>query len=82
MFLILPFILLKKLYLKITNKTLTINDKLPYVFFTISLIGIMVSGIGDTINITYCYWVLLGLGYAMCFEKESTNNLTNSKNNE
>ena len=71
LFLIPPFILLRKLYLKITNKILSVDDKLPYVFFTISLIGIMASGLGDAINITYCYWVLLGLGYAMCFEKES-----------
>ena len=71
LFLIPPVILLHKLYRKITNKSITIDDKLPYIFFTISLIGIMASGIGDTINITYCYWVLLGLGYAMCFGKEN-----------
>lgn len=71
LFLIPPFILLRKLYFKITDKKLTVDDKLPYVFFTISLIGIMASGLGDTINITYCYWVLLGLGYAMCFGKEN-----------
>lgn len=71
LFLIPPFILLRKLYFKITDKNMTVDDKLPYVFFTISLIGIMASGIGDTINITYCYWVLLGLGYAMCFGKEN-----------
>ena len=82
MFLIPPFILLKKLYSKITDKTLNADEKLPYVFFTISLIGIMASGIGDTINITYCYWVLLGLGYAMCFSKENNNNLVSNKNNE
>ncbi len=82
MFLIPPFILLRKLYLKITDKGISVNDKLPYVFFTISLIGIMASGIGDTINITYCYWVLLGLGYAMCFSKENNNNLVSNKNNE
>lgn len=79
MFLILPFILLKKLYIKITDKSINVDDKLPYVFFTISLIGIMASGIGDTINITYCYWVLLGLGYAMCFGKEADNNLIDNK---
>ena len=71
LFLIPPFILLRKLYFKITDKNMSLDDKLPYVFFTISLIGIMASGIGDTINITYCYWVLLGLGYAMCFGKEN-----------
>ena len=71
LFLIPPFILLRKLYFKITDKNMTEVDKLPYVFFTISLIGIMASGIGDSIDITYCYWVLLGLGYAMCFGKEN-----------
>lgn len=83
MFLIPPFILLKKLYFKVTDKTINIDNKLPYVFFTISLIGIMASGIGDTINITYCYWVLLGLGYAMCFGKSTDyNNLSDNKTNE
>lgn len=71
LFLVPPFILLRKLYFKITDKSMCVDDKLPFVFFTISLIGIMTSGIGDTINITYCYWVLLGLGYAMCFGKEN-----------
>ena len=71
LFLVPPFILLRKLYFKITDKSMRVDDKLPFVFFTISLIGIMTSGIGDTINITYCYWVLLGLGYAMCFGKEN-----------
>ena len=71
LFLVPPFILLRKLYFKITDKVLNVDDKLPYVFFTISLIGIMASGLGDSINITYCYWVLLGVGYAMCFGKEN-----------
>ena len=82
LFLVPPFILLRKLYFKITDKSMTADDKLPYVFFTISLIGIIASGIGDTINITYCYWVLLGLGYAMCFGKENdveTNGNTGSR---
>ena len=73
LFLIPPFVLLNKLYFKITNNVLSVYCRLPYVFFTISLIGIMASGLGDSINITYCYWVLLGLGYAMCFEKEDKN---------
>lgn len=73
LFLIPPFVLLNKLYFKITNNVLSVYCRLPYVFFAISLIGIMASGLGDSINITYCYWVLLGLGYAMCFEKEDKN---------
>lgn len=38
--------------------------------YLISFMGIMASGIGDTLDITYCYWLLLGLGYAMCFGKK------------
>lgn len=50
----------------------TFQYKLEYEMFLISLLGIMATGIGDTLNITYCYWVLLGLGYAMCFGKDSS----------
>ena len=82
-FLMPSLVLLRQLYFKMSDKTMSIESKLTYVFFTISLIGIMTSGIGDTINITYCYWVLLGLGYAMCFGKENNdNNLIDNKNNE
>ena len=41
--------------------------KIEYGMYLISLLGIMASGIGDTLNITYCYRVLLGLGYSMEF---------------
>lgn len=67
-------ILLYQLYKKICF----INDvdKLKYIVFSVSLIGVLVSGIGDFINLFYSYWVLLGLGYAMCFSKsdEKLNN--------
>lgn len=65
-------ILLRKLYRKLKMS----KDKMPYIAFTVSFCGILAAGIGDSLNITYCYWLLLGLGYAMCFdntkkEKES-----------
>ena len=66
LFLLPLFVLLYRLYEIIKTKKASIE----YVFFTVSLAGIIASGIGDSINITYCYWVLLGLGYAMCFGKE------------
>ena len=52
------------------------NDKLCFITMLVSLIGMMASGIGDSINVTYCYWVLLGLGYAMCLgeQKEKVDN--------
>lgn len=65
------FILFRKLLQKIYVEKNNYEIVLPYVFFTISFIGIMTAGIGDYINVTYCYWVLLGLGYAMCFGKSS-----------
>lgn len=71
LFLLPAVILLKKLYIKLTDKIISVKNKLSYLFFTISLIGIMASGVGDNINITYCYWILIGLGYAMCCGKEN-----------
>lgn len=46
------------------------KGKLEFAILLIALLGILASGFSNTLNITYCYWVLLGLGYAMCFGKE------------
>ncbi len=43
---------------------------LDYSVFLVAFLGMMAAAIGDSINITWCYWVLLGLGYAMCFGKD------------
>lgn len=56
--------LIMKLYKKM-------KERQEYIFFFISLLGIMASGIShDFLGACY-YWVLLGLGYAMCFGKEN-----------
>lgn len=47
------------------------GDKWPYVMFLISFCGIMATGIGDTLNITFAYWILLGLGYAIVFGRKN-----------
>ena len=44
------------------------NNRLPYLIFLISFLGICATGFGDSLSITYCYWILLGLGYSMCYE--------------
>lgn len=67
-FLVPPFYLLYNLFKKISF--LSMKERLPFIMYLISFMGIMASGIGDTLNITYCYWLLLGLGYAMCFGKK------------
>lgn len=47
------------------------KEKLEFAILLIALLGILASGFSNTLNVTYCYWVLLGLGYAMCFGKEN-----------
>ena len=66
-FLLPIFILLRKLYEKIKTST----DKMLYITFAVSFCGILASGIGDSLNITYCYWFLLGSGYALCYGTSS-----------
>lgn len=70
-FLLPAFILLKNLIKKIKERRIYYEQSLIYIVFSISLIGVLTSGLGDSINITYCYWVLLGLGYALCFGESS-----------
>ena len=41
-----------------------------YLFYGVSLTGILASGFSLGFTGTYYYWVLLGLGYAMCFCKD------------
>ena len=81
-FLLPATVLLKRLLTKIKNYNINADSNTVYVYFTISFIGIMASAIGSTINATYFYWILLGLGYAMCFGKENdveTNGDTGSR---
>lgn len=61
-------ILLNKLGKKILHNN---EQKLPYIMFLISFLGMLITGFSNILNITYCYWILLGLGYAMCFGKEN-----------
>lgn len=76
---LLPTLLLIWRILKILNKN---YFRFEYLFLLISLLGMLASGFSNTLNLTYCYWVLLGLGYAMCFGKETNSNLTINKSNE
>ncbi|MCF0256470.1 MAG: O-antigen ligase family protein [Bacteroides heparinolyticus] len=58
--LFLAFMLLKRI--KLTNEQ---REWEQYIFFFISLAGTMASGLGDNLNITCSYWILMGLGYAL-----------------
>ena len=68
MFLIAPGYLLISLIRKILLNKNKYGD-LILILFIISFIGLLTASMAASINITYCYWVLLGLGYAMCFGK-------------
>ena len=73
-FMVPPLFLLLKLMKRIKPDTIAFEEKLGYIFFAISFCGILASGMGDSLNITCCYWLLLGLGYAIIFgetEKKS-----------
>lgn len=72
-FMVPPSFLLLKLLKRIKSDMTAFEEKLGYIFFAISFCGILASGMGDSLNITCCYWLLLGLGYAIIFgETEKT----------
>lgn len=49
------------------NKYFNVN----FVFFTIAFIASCATGVGDSVTRIYWFWILLPLGYAMCFGKEN-----------
>lgn len=66
-FMVPQLFLLLKLLKRIKSDTTAFEEKLGYIFFAISFCGILASGMGDSLNITCCYWLLWGLGYAIIF---------------
>ena len=69
-FLFPSLLLIRKLLLRIREKRKSYHMISLYGCYLISLLGMMASGLGDTLHVTYCYWLLLGLGYAMCFGEQ------------
>lgn len=53
--------LLRRLFRKIED------EKKFYLilFVTLANIGISVTGLGNTVNITYCYWLMIGVSYVV-----------------
>lgn len=51
---------------KICINSETIEEKTIFVFFLISFLGVLATGIGESLNVTYCYWILLGVGFVLC----------------
>ncbi len=64
-FLLPPGYLVYRLIQSINDKELSKGNILQRVFFLISFIAILTTGIGDMLDVFYTYWIMLGLGYAM-----------------
>ena len=54
---------LRRLYRKINNK----KEFYAILFIILADIGIFATGFGNTVNITYCYWLMLGISYVVEF---------------
>lgn len=54
-----------KLFRKVISPSSKYTEKDGIIFFFLSWSGTMASGIGDELNITCCYWILMGIGYAI-----------------
>lgn len=52
---------LRRLYRKIDNE----KEFYAILFITLADIGIFATGFGNTVNITYCYWLILGISYVV-----------------
>lgn len=50
---------------KLFDKSL--DDRYVYtlLFLGIADVGMTVTGLGNTLNITWCYWLLLGISYVV-----------------
>ena len=55
-----------KMFIKLNQKF-----KNEYFFFMISFIGVLATGLSTELSTFYSLWLLLGLGFAMCFGKET-----------
>ena len=56
-------VLLRALYRRLQKA----GERLPYIMFAVSFCGSLAAGIGDTLHTLDCYYLLLGLGYAIAF---------------
>lgn len=51
------------------------QEKDNLLVFAISLLAVCAAGFSNTLDINYCYWVLLGLGYALFAKKAAADRL-------
>lgn len=68
------FYLMLQLWKKCQNSS--VNEKEEIIFYFLSLVGLMASGLGDNLTITCCYWILMGIGYTLITNQKGKNEST------
>lgn len=63
----LPMIIVLRRYLKnVLDRSVSFENAIPSVFCGISFVGMLVSGFGDSITLTFCPWLMLGISFLVC----------------
>ena len=52
------------------------EEKEKIIFYFLSLVGLMASGLGDNLTVTCCYWILIGIGCTLIFNHKDKNERT------
>ena len=66
-----PMIIIFLIYLKnIFNRKIKFVDVSPFIFCSISFAGMVASGLGDSLTLTFCPWLILGVSFIICFRKK------------
>lgn len=51
------------------------NEFFTILFITMSDIGISITGFGNILNITYCYWLMIGISFVVEFNLQEKENI-------
>lgn len=65
------FYLFVQLLKRLKSTAVSLDQKEETIFFLLSWMGIMASGLGDNLSVTCCYWILIGIGYALILPDKS-----------
>lgn len=53
----------------IIKRKMNTEKTAPFIFSALSFVGIMSTGLGDGINLTFCYWIAMAVGYIIINEE-------------
>ena len=73
----LAFFVMPMMYVLFQLLMIFLKSKLDYcqsvalLFIILVDVGLSITGFGNTLNITYCYWLMLGLSYAVYYSFKS-----------